>query len=123
MNHEDFEVLKTISRLPVIPIRGVDLINQTNRTLVYGYTKDRGTFHVYLKDGCIHIKIYGLRGSEWVMDEDNVLTDESYVPDKRAYPETCDFEFCKLLRYRGICIPFTTWTDGREVKQFYGEID
>lgn len=106
-------------------IDGSMLKNQKDRTLLYGYTCDRLTWHVYIKDGIIHKVKYG---NSWDSDEYMSVTEfsvtenEQYVPDKRLYPECCDFEFCGLLKKKGICLPFTIFNEDKEEKQFYGEI-
>ena len=43
-----------------------------------------------------------------------------YIPDKRLYPETCDYEFSKLLKADVESLPFTVFNDYREVSDFYG---
>lgn len=50
----------------------------------------------------------------------SVKTNYGYVPDKRLYPEACDFEFCRLLKERGISLPFTVFNSERVAKDFYG---
>lgn len=40
--------------------------------------------------------------------------------NKRVYPEASDYEFCKKLLDIGVYIPFTTFDENREEKQFYG---
>lgn len=106
-------------------IDGSMLKNQKDRTLLYGYTCDRLTWHVYIKDGVIHKVKYGYG---WCSNEYMPVTEflveynAQYVPDKRLYPECCDLEFCELLEWRGVELPFTTFNFDREEKQFYGEI-
>ncbi|WP_316207486.1 hypothetical protein [Bradyrhizobium sp. SZCCHNR3118] len=33
----------------------------------------------------------------------------SLVPNKRLYPEACDFDFCMKLAALGVHLPFTTY--------------
>ena len=103
-------------------IRGKDLVDQTDRTLLYGYTCDRATFHVYLKEGIIYKAVY-FKGREnlpqMLLSEDEIPL-SGYVPDKRLYPDGCDIEFCKLLKARGVVLYFTAYTEA-EPRQFYGE--
>lgn len=47
---------------------------------------------------------------------------EQLIPDKRLYPDACDAEFCGLLMRKGALLPFTTFNDKREPKQFHGEL-
>ena len=50
MNKSEFEQLKKIKDLPEPIISGDTLTRKKDRTLLYGYTCDRRTFHVYIKD-------------------------------------------------------------------------
>lgn len=98
-----------------------DLVDKTPRTLIYGYTVARATFHVYLgADGLIHVMTYNesyskAEPSPFLVQyhsagEAGGLTDNAhYVPSKRVYPERCDFEFVQLLMREGVSIPFTTF--------------
>ena len=99
------------------------LESRAPRTLVYGYTCDRKTFHVYLDDsGCIHKLMYSYEGEILLhkQEADGLELDEC-VPDKRLYPEACDYEFCQLLRKAGVHLSFTTWSDTRVPAQYYGK--
>lgn len=117
MNKEQYNDLRDISEIhKVITIS--DLKNTTDRTLIYGYTCERDTWHVYIHKNHIYTVIYKYKESpEQIEIKDNYY----YVPDKRLYPECCDYEFCKLLKEKGIDLPFTTWTDRKEKKVYYGE--
>ena len=118
MNAEQYHDLKDVSEL-VRLITSDDLTNKSNRTLFYGYTCERDTWHVYLKDNQINAVVYNSRKKPEIA---YIFTNHSFVPDKRLYPECCDYEFCKLFKERGIDLPFTTWTDREEKKIYYGEI-
>jgi hypothetical protein len=98
---------------------GNSLKNQKNRTLLYGYTCDRETWHVYLKDGGIFTVKYQSDKLPSLID---VRINEDYVPDKRLYPERCDFEFCELFKNKGISLPFTKWQGQLEIEDYYGKI-
>lgn len=111
-----------------------------NKTLMYGYTCERETFHVYIKDEQIYVVVYEtdysilyneelssfMRGEPKPknMRQIEVKSNRDYVPNKRLYPERCDYNFCKLLKERGIELPFSHW--GEEVplnkKGYYGFI-
>jgi len=118
MNAEQYHDLKDVSEVRRI-IAVNDLNDMSDRTLLYGYTCDRDTWHVYLKNNQIISVIYKYKKQPERMD---IYSNEHYVPDKRLYPECCDYEFCKLFKERGIDLPFTTWTDREEKKTYYGEI-
>lgn len=97
------------------------LMDRTPRTLIYGYTIQRDTFHVYLAQDGIHCVIYNY--NKLLMQhthEHNGLQLSQCVPDKRVYPETCDLEFCSVLLNAGVHVPFTSWTD-RDPTPFYGK--
>jgi hypothetical protein len=117
MYKEEYEILteKVSERTIIIS----DLVNDLDRTLLYGYTCDRDTWHVYIKQNCIYTVIYEYE-KEPVQVEVN--KDEDYIPNKRLYPECCDYEFCKLLKEKGVYLPFTTWQDRDEKKIYYGKV-
>jgi len=87
-----------------------------NRTLLYGYTCERETFHVYLKDQKTYTVVYKTdysRGAPMPknMRQIEVNSNRDFVPDKRLYPERCDYHFCRALKERGIDLPFTHWSE------------
>jgi hypothetical protein len=100
-------------------LRLVDLQDQTPRTLIFGYTCNRETFHVYIgKDHQLHVLLYSPIFDNESSDRFYILqhfeeggqTDNhGFVPNKRVYPESCDFEFCRLLQTCDVNIPFTTF--------------
>ena len=88
-----------------------------DRTLLYGYTCERETFHVYLKNKQIYVVVYNTEYSRGKptpknMRQVEVKSNHYYVPDKRLYPERCDYHFCKLLKEKGIDLPFTIFNEG-----------
>lgn len=109
MTPDELTILREFEPSYVIVV-GRDLENQENRTLLYGYTVDRETFHVYLRDGEIYTvierKIHDTpnKPSEFrrELEQIQVGQNENYVPNKRIYPEYSDFEFCHLLMRGGI---------------------
>lgn len=42
------------------------------------------------------------------------------IKEVSPYPETCDYEFCKLLKERGISLPFTGFNEKRTLRDYYG---
>lgn len=116
MNQDEFEKIEQL-KLHRPAAMGADLKSQVDRTLIYGYNIQRQTFHVYLKAGVIH-KVTYLETSQSATllehkIESEISSDESYAPDKRAYPERCDFEFCSLLTSHGAQISFTNFEGDR----------
>ena len=119
MDREQMEMLNHIDSTRESIVMARDLIpHLKNRTLLYGYTCNRETFHVYLKNNKIYTIIYGFKENPY---EVKIESNEDYIPDKRLYPERCDYNFCKLLKIRGYDLPFTTWTDNVKKQDFYGK--
>lgn len=98
-----------------------DLTDKTPRTLVYGYTCSRDTWHLYLTEqGMFELAVYdhdGFHVDSWTVE--SVLPNEC-LPDKRIYAQKSDFEFCQLLMHCGERLPFTTF-EPVEPAQFYGK--
>ena len=119
MNKEMFDKLSTMGKEQQSIITADDLLiyGCNNRTLLYGYTCERETFHVYIKDKVIHVVVYNNEYSRGEaipknMREITVRSNWNYVPDKRLYPERCDYIFCWMLKRKGIDPPFTTFNEG-----------
>lgn len=122
MTDEEFMRIKSYRRETEKILTVDDLINKEDRTLLYGYTCDRETWHVYLKDE----KIYTIKyQANYVMkcpvhiEEIPVCDNSDYIPNKRLYPSACDYEFCMRLKERGYELPFTS-QDDRKKAQYYG---
>lgn len=121
MNRDSFENVKNYWETKDEPIiKGCDLKNQLDRTLLYGYLCGGETWHVYLKNGVIYTVVYAFDGSS--PSKVTVESNQHYVPDKRLNPERCDEEFCLKLKYEGARLSFTTFQDDIEGKQYYGKI-
>lgn len=119
MKREELEKLKMVEKVSLI-ITPDDLSNTKDRTLLYGYTCERDTWHVYLSGGGIFTVVYSYNGEPHQVA---VHTNHDYVPDKRLYPERCDYEFCKLLKKEGVYLPFTTYSEHKfEEGVYYGEV-
>ena len=126
MTKEDFERFNNIEKIKEKIIEAEDLKPfLKDRTLLYGYTNERKTFHVYMKNVKIHTVIYDTDFNNGIqkpinMMEVEIKSNHDYVPNKRLYPECCDYHFCKLLKNIGIELPFTTYQEERPIKDFYG---
>ncbi|MFB5759054.1 hypothetical protein [Paenibacillus medicaginis] len=118
MNKNELEEINSYSEGKKLPISAEDLVNKNNRTLLYGYTSERDTWHVYLKDNEIHTIRYKDNSCITMLVDCN----SHYVPDKRLYPERCDYEFCLLLKKNRVNLPFTTWTEDVEERDYYGMV-
>lgn len=130
MRKEWFEKLSEIDKANEVVI-GIQELRPYiyNRTLLYGYTCERETFHVYLKDQKIYTVVYKTEYSRGApmpknMRQIEVNSNRDFVPDKRLYPERCDYHFCRALKERGIDLPFTHWSEEIEPneKGYYGFI-
>jgi hypothetical protein len=124
MNEIEYDILKNTDALPHEVIKGSDLQNQKDRSLIYGYDCERNTFHVYLKDGKIHFVLYGYSLEPELLNyqsEDSIEDNKEYVPNKRIYPFCSDAEFCMMLKKRGVYLSFTTYLE-REEQDFYGYV-
>lgn len=120
MNQHEYEALqKTESTL----ISADLLRNKSARTLLYGYTLERDTWHVYLdENGKIQTVKYGY-GEDAPINAINVSWNEEYIPSKRLYAEKCDFEFCSLLKQHNITLNFTTANFEKEFNdQYHGRV-
>lgn len=108
MISEDYHYLMTeVHEVPRLYL-AKDLQNKTPRTLLYGYTVDRDTWHVYINyEG--HIKTVKYAGLAGEVEQIHPRCNKQYVPNKRLYPAKCDYEFCKLLKEAGVHLPFTTF--------------
>lgn len=126
MTELELEAIKNIDEINAKIISPQDLKPfLRDRTLLYGYTCAREDFHVYIKDTQIHVVVYKNDYSkDFVkpkeMREIQVTSNYDYVPDKRLYPEACDYLFCKLLKKRSIPLLFTYFDDKRVTQGFYG---
>lgn len=128
MKKNQFDELKNSETTKDSVISVNDLSCDKDRTLIYGYTCERETFHVYIKNKEIHVVIYKTdyeQNKAKNMREMSVTSNWSYVPDKRLYPERCDYDFCQLLIRKNISLPFTSWDEQEKsfvTEGFYGYI-
>lgn len=118
MDKKQLEMLNKVSKPADTVFTAEHLNDKADRTLLYGYTCDRATWHVYIKDGNIHTVMYF---SDKDTQEIFVQYNHDFVPDKRLYPECCDFEFCALLIRDGCSLPFTGFQDRPGSKIFWGD--
>ena len=107
-------------RAPIIGL--ADLTDQSERTLIYGYTTDRETHHVYIKDGAIRVVRYFFEKPPVLVP---VTCNQDYAPGKRVYPTRSDFEFCSLLARKDVDLSYTN-CDEKELTRikgnYFGEI-
>lgn len=116
MLKEQLKMLDSIR--PIVPpiVTIDDLYDKSDRTLIYGYTCDRETHHVYIKDDVIHVALYdGI--DKTPLGSVVVTCNQDYIPNKRVYSARSDFEFCALLLRHGVEIRFTEHNE-LEAKKF-----
>lgn len=119
MTRKEFENLKNIEKETPIKIKVSDLKNKEDRTLIYGYDLDRRDFHLYLKNE----KFYLINGNEidyFFLQDLEEISKYSCIPNKRIYPEICDYEFCKLLKEKGVNFSFTVYKENFDERKIYG---
>lgn len=126
MTKKEFDLLNNITKKNEAVIEVSDLEPFVgDRTLIYGYTCKKETFHVYIKDKQIHAVVYN---TDYLNDpprpknmrEIIIKSNRDYIPDRRLYPERCDYRFCEMLKRKDISLLFTGWTVGVGLKDFYG---
>lgn len=114
MTHEQYQNLTRITK-PQTLLTANKLINQNDRTLLFGRTSDRRQFHVYLKDHQITVLHYKVNWKNNHPTPDNIRNlsiqkNYEYIPDI-VYPEKSDYEFCKRLIELGYNLPLKECTD------------
>ncbi|MBI6883213.1 hypothetical protein [Pseudomonas putida] len=121
MNAEQYDTLKAMMAKPSNPTISVNELDNPgqDRTLLWGYTLDRSSFHVYIKDGVLHRVVYGHPNTLISHISGEELACESMAPDKRAYPAACDEQFSRLMHEKGQHVRYTTFTE-REDIPFHG---
>lgn len=98
MNIDQFESVQAIRDSG--KLLAADFAEGGDRTLVYGYTVERYTFHVYLLGGMIHR--YVTDGPVTVSYScDTEIEPGAVIPNKRAYPERCDYSFMRAVHGMG----------------------
>jgi len=106
-------------------ISGHSFIDKTDRTLLYGFTLDRQSHHVYLKNGILYLYIYSGKNIDTI--KSGIFTYlRELIPTKRIYPESIDTEFMNLLISKSLSVDFTTYDKERYEKlkyqNFHGDI-
>lgn len=121
MNPTQYELLNTTIRPESQVVNAKCMYNRADRTLIYGYTADMDMLHVYIEVGAIHKVVYNFKGEMLLhKSEREGLQYAECVEAKRLCPEACDFEFCAMLKRRGITLLFYLWTN-REPQAFHGK--
>lgn len=105
----------------------------TPRTLLYGYDCDRNTHHLYSdEDGNVILHVYSTTFGAGAGDEEyhtkelinfseaGIVDLEVLLPNKRLYPQYCDFDTCVTLKSKGVDLPFTVYAEQRKDGPYYG---
>ena len=99
--------------ISLMPENGIKLVSGTpndSKTLLYGYDCDRNTWHTFQDaTGYLFSVVYNHDGELVHRICGRQLSAAELIPNKRLYPEACDFEFCKKIKTLGIDLPFTTY--------------
>lgn len=102
--------------------------NDLDRTLLYGYDVDRNTWHVYVKDKRVYLYAYNYDGA-CTAGGDTFTSFQDLIPNKRLYPERCDYEFALwLIRDKGCHMTFLKWDRNLAAniptpKPYHGEVE
>jgi hypothetical protein len=87
------------------------------RTLAYGFTSDRDTWHCYLHGANIHVLVYKRATNSAVSHLARPTWNVAELaPDKRVYPESVDARFALLLLERGQDLPYTRFDENRHAR-------
>lgn len=126
MNRTQFQ--KLLQQDPDSRMLWAHSILGSDRTLLFGYTCNRESWHVYLRNRLIHLYVYtGFPGQDPVRYEALEAWDvRELIPDKRVYPESTDAGFARAVRRMGIPVPYLLFDDERwsrrAHKLFHGEV-
>lgn len=115
VDRSTFEQLPAPARIAPPQVDASELTGP-NRTLLYGYTAVRQTWHVYLVDGVIHREVFDYNRTTVEHEHATVWWADELLPDKRVYPEDADPQFVNALLRLGLRVPFTTFDDERREK-------
>ena len=117
MTKDELELLKNeINVSPMVNIS--ELPAGYEGTLVYGYTCDRNTVHVYAKAGEIHAVTYNFDGELLGHSFGKEIYGGSCKPNKRAYRQTTQHFFASLLAKKGFELAITEGGENEESLAF-----
>lgn len=118
MTVDELEKLRTHKRLQRLGKLTPDA--HPDRTLLYGYDSIGDAWHIYQKDGEIHLLIFGFllkRGQVCSKilkryEKSTEFAVATLIPNRRLYPERCDFAFCYRVLDEGFHLPFAPFDEG-----------
>lgn len=112
MQLDEYEQLLSIRNKP--RTLSVHEVPGPERTLAYGFTSDKDTWHCYLHGANIHVLVYGRSANSAVSHRASPMWNVAELaPDKRVYPESVDAGFARLLLERGQDLPYTRFDEKR----------
>ena len=107
-------------------VKVCELKNKSDRTLMYGYTCERNTFHLYIKNETFFCVVYDHDKNFLSKFSTTAISVNDCFPNKRVYPESCDYEFSMLLASKNARPAYLAFNPEREEKVknliFHGEI-
>lgn len=113
MTKDEMALLKT-EQFPSTELNINELPKGYEGTLLYGFTCDRNTMHVYAKAGEIHSVIYNNIGEIIRYTHDEELYAGHCIPDKRAYRQHTHYFFVSLLIKKGMNVAITEANEDHE---------
>lgn len=120
MNESEYETLAARLRgeedPPIKRVSPSMLSDQSDRVLLHGYTVNRDTFTIWLRDGLFVASCYGSgqRDDPPVAWRSASPEESRYahflVPNKRIYPAKSDAEFLTILHENGAVLSLANWS-------------
>lgn len=123
MNKQQYETLRKPAEIvPTIDVQDALSYIPGDGTLLWGYTCDRNSFHVYLEGGQLHRVIYDHDRNVLDYIHGQTLDARLLHPNKRVYPEATSYDFIVALRNAGERPSLTTFNEKREDATWHGEV-
>lgn len=121
MNHIQYAQLESNNNFgQMASDAAATVLDDTTRTLLWGYDTDRNSHHVYQHEDNIHVVVFGLNDVLISHVYGPGLQPDEVVPNKRLYPEMCDYDFCLQLSEQGVYLPFTNFSHERNLEDVEG---
>ncbi len=124
MNQKEWQLYN--SHEDVQFVSATELTNRENRTLLFGYAGEHD-YHLYLQDKLLVVHIYLNHGDPEFFTTVSKTPDLQWLigellPSNLSIDPACsDFEFCTLLRSKGVELEFELFEEV-DALQYYGEI-
>jgi len=125
MKNNQYEILIKPSKIKI-----GELENLSDRTLLFGTWKNFDiliNYHLYIDGEMFHLTISESKNNQRKDGEiksfkfrDELINFIPNLNDLTFKPECCDFEFCTLLKSKGIILNFDDFDNDKSTKKFYG---